>query len=98
MKSFGELFKRYRLKAEFENCTTFANSLAQKGYSYENSIFSHWQKGRRVPTNRHLLLKVIEIFIEKQAIRYKYEADEFLALTGLGYLTQQEAQKLFSTY
>ncbi len=96
MKNFAAFFKTYRLKAQFDTHTAFANALAQKGYVYENSIFSHWQKGTRTPTNRHLLIKMIEIFIERKAMQTLHEANEFLASTGLGYLTKTETQVLFS--
>ncbi len=95
MNTFADLFKKYRLRGEFENYASFADALAQKGYPYEDSIFSHWQKGARRPTNRHLLLKMIEIFIEREAINLEREADEFLASTGLGYLTHEEKFVLF---
>lgn len=95
MKTFAELFKKYRLKAEFYTCTAFGNALALKGYTYEESIFSRWQKGNRTPTNRNLIIAIIEIFIEKKSINTAEEANEFLATTGLGYLTKQEIQKLF---
>lgn len=96
MKSFAELFRKYKLRAEFETCSEFGNALAQKGYFYDESIFSHWQKGKRTPSNRQLILSILTIFIEKNAISKKEEANEFIAATGLGYLTTQENQKLFS--
>ena len=98
MNTFSTFFKTYRLRAEFVSYSAFANALAQKGYIYESSIFSHWQKGTRIPTNRHLLLKMIEIFIERKAIQTLHEANEFLASTGLGYLTNHESQTLFHTH
>jgi ABC-type amino acid transport substrate-binding protein len=94
MKSFALLFKRYRLLAEFPTISAFSNALGQKGYYFEESIFYHWQKGSRVPTDRKLIVTVIEIFVEHRAIKTKMEAQEFLASTGLGYLTLQEEEKL----
>jgi hypothetical protein len=97
METFAKLFKKYRLKAEFETCSSFGEALAQKGYIYDESIFSHWQKGNRIPTNRHLLLTIIKIFIERTSITCKEDANEFLETTGLGYLTNLEIQSLFIT-
>jgi len=94
MKSFAELFKKYRLKAEFETVAAFSNALSEKGYHYEDSIFSHWQKGTRVPTNRHLVIKIIEIFVERHAIQTADEANELLSSTKLGYLTEEESKAL----
>lgn len=94
MKTFAEVFKRYRLRAEFETIASFSNALSEKGYFYDESIFSHWQKGTRIPTDRKLVLTIIRIFVERQAISTKGEADEFLSATGLGYLTKQEGEEL----
>lgn len=94
MKTFGELFKKYRLKAEFETFTEFGEALAKKGYYYEESIFSRWQKGTRMPANRTLILKLIEIFVEREAIQTIDKANEFLGSLGLSYLTDKEIQIL----
>jgi len=56
MKKFAELFKKYRLRAEFETIASFSNALSEKGFFYEESIFSHWQKGTRTPTDRRLVV------------------------------------------
>ena len=95
--NFATFFKHYRLRAEFGTYSDFSDYLANKGFFYDPSIFSHWQKGTRKPTNRKLLLTIIEIFIERHAITNKKEADEFLASTGLGYLTDTESNFLFSS-
>ncbi len=94
MKKFSELFKKYRLRAEFETVSAFGNALAKKGYQYEESTFFHWQKGSRMPSSRHLVLTILEIFIEREAIRTMDEANTFLASAGLGYLTELEKNKL----
>ncbi len=94
MKKFAELFKKYRLRAEFETIASFSNALSEKGFFYEESIFSHWQKGTRTPTDRKLMLAIIGIFVERQAIKTREEADEVLASAGLGNLTEQEGERL----
>lgn len=94
MKSFAQLFKRYRLRAEFETFSSFGDALSGKGYFYEESIFSHWQKGTRTPTNRELLLTIIKIFIEKDSVRTIDEANELLSSVGLGYITDKERKEL----
>ncbi len=91
MKKFAELFKKYRLRAEFETIAAFNDALADKGYHYEESIFSHWQKGTRIPSNRQLLITMLAIFVEKDAIKTMQEANEFIVSTGQGYLTEKEA-------
>ena|GEM_PF-946059 len=94
MKTFAQLFKKYRLRAEFETISSFAEVLSEKGYFYEESIFSHWQKGTRIPTDRKLVLTIIKIFIQRKAIQNYKEANELLSTTGLGYLTIDEEKKL----
>lgn len=95
MKTFASVFKRYRLRAEFETFTAFGDALAEKGYHYDDSIFSHWQKGTRVPSNRQLLLTIITIFTERGAIKTENEANELLAAAGFGYLTEDERKFFF---
>lgn len=90
MKSFAELFKKYRLRAEFETFSSFGDALSEKGYYYDDSIFSHWQKGTRTPKDRKLLLKILEIFAERDSIKTLDQANEFLSSAGLGYMTEHE--------
>src|SRR5258708_10184968 len=89
-KSFALLFKKYRLRAEFETISAFGDALAEKGYHYEDSIFSHWQKGTRTPSNRPLILKILEIFIERRGISAIVEANELLESLDQGFLTEKE--------
>lgn len=91
---FQNLFKKYRLKAEISTLSELGRLLTQKGLVYEDSIFSHWQKGTRVPQNRHTLLKLLEIFVERKAITTLSQANEFLESAGTGYLTEKEAKKI----
>lgn len=91
--SFAELFKKYRLKAEIPTLSKFGQLLSEKGFNYEDSIFSHWQKGSREPQNRFIILKLIEIFSERKAITMINEANEFLSSLNQGYLTEKELKK-----
>lgn len=95
MKNFGELFKQYRLKSELYSLTSFADAFAKKGHFYELSIFCHWERGRRVPTKRSILVSLTELFILKKAIISLEEANEFLESAEQGYLTKKEQEKLF---
>lgn len=90
---FKILFKKYRLKAEISTLLEFGNILSEKGLIYEDSIFSHWQKGTRVP-QRSVLLRILEIFIERKAVTSLEEANEFLSSAGEGYLSEQELGKI----
>ena len=91
---FSALFKKYRLKAEFATLSALGIALAEKGLIYEDSIFSHWQKGTRIPQSRNILLKLIEIFAQRQAMTTLVQANEFMSSTNLGYLTDQEVKKI----
>ncbi len=92
-KSFTELFKKYRLRSEFATFSQLGMALAEKGLIYEDSIFSHWQKGDRIP-NRHTILRLIEIFSERQSLKTVEQANEFLESADQGYLTKLEVEKI----
>lgn len=96
MRTFAQLFKYYRLRAGIASLTGFADAFADKGYFYELSIFSHWQKGNRTPTRRHVVLMMITVFIEHGGIISAQEANELLESAGHGYLTDRE-RKIFFT-
>jgi len=91
---FKTLFKKYRLKAEFSTLSQLGLALAEKGFIYEDSIFSHWQSGTRIPQNRIVLLKLLEIFVDKKAITTLNQANEFLSSAKQGYLSEKESQKI----
>lgn len=91
---FAELFKKYRLKSQFVTLTQLADLLAENGFIYDISIFSHWQKGTRVPKNRKLILILLKIFFERGGITTEDEANLLIESTGLGYLTSEE-KKIF---
>jgi len=97
-KTFAPLFKRYRLRAEFATLCEFGKVLAQEGYIFEDSIFSHWQKGTRIPNNRTLILSMIRIFIKRGSIITLEDANSFLESAGQGYVTDKELKLLFPTH
>ena len=90
IQTFGSLFKKYRLRSEFSTLASFGNTLAQEGFIYEDSIYSHWQKNVRTPKDRKLLLTIVKIFIQKGGLHSLREANELLNSTGQGYLTDEE--------
>ena len=92
--SFGDLFKRFRLKAEFATLSEFGKALADEGFIYEDSILSRWQQGNRMPSNRNLLLTIIKIFMQRGGITSFKEANVFLGSSGQGYLTEPELQNI----
>lgn len=91
---FAKLFRKYRLRAEFETLQEFGSALAEYNLIFEYSIFSHWQKGSRVPKDRRLLLTILEIFVKRHSITTLEQANEFMSSTGLGYITISEQKRL----
>lgn len=91
---FKILFKKYRLKAEIPTLSQFGHLLAEKGFNYEDSIFSHWQNGTRIPQYRNILIKLLEIFVERGAITTLTQANEFLISANQGYLSEEELKKI----
>jgi hypothetical protein len=94
MKTFAQLFKKYRLQAEFASLTELADAFAGKGFFYDLSIFSHWQSGKRIPGKREVLVALIELFVENEAIASVDQANEFLESAGHGYLTYREQERV----
>ncbi len=92
--TFGALFKKYRLKAEFPSLTQFGKALGEKGYLYDDSLFYHWQRNSRIPKNRSLLFSIISLFWEKGGISSLKEVNQFLESAGHGYITESEMHKI----
>lgn len=88
--SFSILFKKYRLRAEFNSLSDFGRELASEGYFYEDSIFSRWQKGDRIPGSRKLLITIVKMFIRRGSINSLKEANIFIESAGQGYITDAE--------
>ena len=92
--NFGTLFKNFRLRSGFATLREFTDILAEKGYIYEESLFSHWQKNTRIPKDRSLLLKIIQIFIEKRGVSSVKDMNNLLESVSQGYITEQELADL----
>lgn len=88
------MFKRYRLRSGFATLSEFGNTLADEGLIFENSLFSHWQNGTRVPKDRNTILTLIKLLIKNGGINKLNEANNFLESAGQGYLTNNETQLL----
>lgn len=91
---FAHLFRKYRLRSEFETLHEFGDALASMNIIYDNSIFSRWQKGQKVPTDRKLLLAILMTFINRDGVRTLQEANSFMEAAGQGYLTDAEILSL----
>lgn len=93
---FTRLFNEYRLKSQIETASQFGEHLAEFGYAYEDSIFSKWKRGTRIPRNRDLLKAIITIFVKKRAISSTEEANELLRVLNHRDLTEEEIDKIFT--
>lgn len=91
---FQTLFRKYRLKSEFATLSELGHALSEKGLTYEESVFSHWQNGTRIPQSRNILLKLIEIFVERNALTTVKDANDLLLSARQGLLSQEELTAL----
>lgn len=93
-ETFSSLFRKYRLRSEFSTLAEFGQILATEGFDYEDSIFSRWQKGDRIPRNRVLLITLVRIFIKRGSMTSIEEANSFLECAGQGYATSRELSEI----
>lgn len=61
---FKDLFNSYRLKSGYNTFSQFGLALAEEGFYYEDSIFSKWKNGERVPKDRKTVLAILKVFIK----------------------------------
>jgi hypothetical protein len=92
--TFAQLFRFLKIKSGFNTISHFANTLAEDGFAYNDSLFSHWQRGSRTPTNRKLLLALIKIFIKTGSIKYESQANLLLNSAKKRGLAIEEKLKL----
>lgn len=91
---FSTLFKKYRLRSEIETLAEFADLLASEGMSYAISLFTRWQNGQRVPTDRRALLAMIKIFVRRGGINSVDEANELLECLDMRDLKGDEIEAI----
>jgi hypothetical protein len=94
--AFAHIFNRYRLHAGFETLVQFGEALSHEGFVYEDSIFSRWKNGSRVPHERKVILAIITVFIKNNALKTKKEANYFLELLNQRDLSKEEESTLFA--
>lgn len=88
--SFSNFFNQYRLRAGFRTLGEFGKSLAEEGYVYEDSIFSKWRKGERIPRDRDVILAICRTFTTRQAIEDADAINKTLQCLGLRDLSAEE--------
>lgn len=92
--SFGRLFKQFRMRASMYRLADVAEAFAAEGIMLEESLFSHWQKNKRLPKDRNLVRVLINIFVRRGGIESLTEANHFMEAAGFGYLTLSEEKAL----
>lgn len=92
--SFAQYFAFLRIKSGFNTISSFAKILETKGYSYDCSLFSHWQNGSRAPTNRLLVIDLIKIFIDSKIIKFENQVNLFFTCLNMSTISESELKKL----
>ena len=68
----------------------FANLLAEEGMVYENSLFSRWQSGERIPRDRKTIVAIVTVFAKNGGIRNIEQANDILQSADQLPLTKTE--------
>lgn len=92
--SFGELFKKFRLRSGFSSLSEFGKTLADEGLIYEDSLFSRWQNNQRIPKARNILFKIIKVFIQRGGISNLRNINLLLESAQQGFVTEVEKNLL----
>lgn len=79
LDSFAYYFKKYRLKANIATLKQFSDIMCEEGIFYDASIYTRWQNGERIPNDRKVILGMIRIFINRNAIETMDECNLLLA-------------------
>lgn len=88
--NFGQLFKFFRIQSGFTTIVQFADALADHNIIYCESLYYHWQRNSKVPTNRVLLLQILQVFIDHSGVRSTDQVNSFLESASKGYITNKE--------
>jgi hypothetical protein len=91
-EDFANLFKKYRLRSGIKTLIDFADILSKEKFIYDVSLFAKWQSGERVPRDRNLILKIIEVFVKEGGITSLDQANEILQAVQAPNLTLEESK------
>lgn len=80
-----------------ETMSQFADALAEEGVIYEDSLFSKWKRGTRIPKDRSVLKAIISVFIKHKAIVTAEQANTLLRAVDRSDLSPEEEAELFIT-
>lgn len=94
-KAFAHLFTQYRRRSTLEYLEDFGDALAELGIALDDSTFSNWQRGARLPRQRSILLAVIKVLFVYEGITDALEANLLLEAAHQGYLSPDEEKEIF---
>ncbi|MBI4130185.1 tetratricopeptide repeat protein [Candidatus Roizmanbacteria bacterium] len=95
-KEFAELFWHLRTRSGFRSIREFSFALADYGIVFDESTYTRWQRGDRIPQLRSTLIAIIRCFIDHNSIQTLEDANAFLQLAGYGWLSDKEQKELFT--
>lgn len=90
LDSFAYYFKKYRYKANISTLKQFGDLMAAEGMYYDPSNYTRWQSGERVPNDRKVLLAMLRVFIQRNAIRTIDECNLLFSSSGQKNLSNDE--------
>jgi hypothetical protein len=79
---FAQLFNQYRLKSGFSTLSDFGKELAEEGFYFEDSTFSRWKHGSRIPKQPEVLSAIVRIFVRHHGIETSSEVQQFYLSVG----------------
>ncbi len=93
-QQWGEYFKEL-YRGKYNSLSKLADDLSSVGVAYGTPALSRYQSGKRQPQDRQIHLELIEAFVRLTLIEDSNEANKWLSLAGLGYLTPKELARFF---
>lgn len=95
-KTFAEFFKQFRLQSSIPSLVDLSNKLIDENIYYDYSIYSKWQSGQRVPTDRNTILSIIKVFIKNSGINTIKQANDLLRSLNQKDLDEFEIEAIFN--
>lgn len=96
MYQFSELFSMFRFKSGLSKAVDFGRELAGEGFIFEDSTFSKWKNGSRVPRDRNLILAIISVFVRKGGVVSLDDANSLLMSLNQRALNNEEKSRIVS--
>lgn len=95
-KEFADLLRSYRYLSGLSTLQDLSDALNDEGIFLGISELSRWQTGKRQPKDRQVILTILKVFIKANAVTSTHQADVLCEAAGMGCLTTQEKEALFT--